>query len=396
MHDYPALIFGALLIFVFGLISRIAERWSLTGPMFFLVVGVLAGPLGLSLFEVAPNAELVKVLAEVTLIVILFVDATLIKHAVLLKSPSRLPARLLLIGLPLTIVFGAGFGALVFPALGFWSVLLLALILAPTDAALGQAVVKSEHVPERLRQTISVESGLNDGIALPPILVCFAALASEAHGHEGGWVRFTALQLTLGPLVGAAVGWAGGRLVEEAARRGWMQATFQRLSAVSLALIAFALAEIVGGNGFIAAFCGGLALGVQNPVVRERIQEFGEAEGVQLSLFVFLMLGMVMVPYASGFWGGAEVLYALASLTVIRMVPVAISMIGADIDRKSVAFLGWFGPRGVASVLYLLMAIAAIGVEGYGQVYAVIVLTVTISVVAHGLSAEPLTRMFRR
>ena len=164
--------------------------------MVLMGVGVLASPLGLDLFELDPNAGPVKLVAEITLIMILFVDATLIKHDVLLKSPSHLPMRLLLIGLPLTMLFGTAVGVMVFPDIGLWAIVLMALILSPTDAALGQAVIKSKHVPDRIRQTISVESGLNDGIALPPIFVCFAAL-SVAPGHqEGSWLGFAALQLT--------------------------------------------------------------------------------------------------------------------------------------------------------------------------------------------------------
>jgi len=394
MHDHPALIFTALLIFLYGLFSHLSEKWAITGPMVFMGVGVLASPLGLDLFELDPNAGPVKLVAEITLIMILFVDATLIKHDVLLKSPSRLPMRLLLIGLPLTMLFGTAVGTMMFPGIGLWAIVLMALILSPTDAALGQAVVKSKYVPDRIRQTISVESGLNDGIALPPIFVCFAALSAEGGHQEGSWLGFAAMQLTLGPLVGAAVGWIGGRLVEYAAKRDWMEPTFQRLSAFSLAIIAFALAEFLHGNGFIAAFCAGLALGVRSPDVRERIQEFGEAEGVQLSLFVFLMLGMVMVPFAYGYWSAAEWFYAVMSLTVIRMIPVAIAMIGAKLDWQTIGFVGWFGPRGIASVLYLLMAVASIGIEGHERIFSVIVLTVMISVVAHGVSAVPLTKLY--
>jgi len=281
-----------------------------------------------------------------------------------------------------------------FPEAGLWAVTMMAFILSPTDAALGHAVIRSRHVPVRIRQTVSVESGLNDGIVLPPIFLCFAALSAEAGHQDGSWVSFMALQLTLGPAIGVAVGWIGGSVVEFAAKRGWMEATFQRLSAFSLSVIAFALAELLHGNGFIATYCAGLFLGVRSEDIRERIQEFGEAVGVQISLFIFLMLGLVMIPFAIGYWGAAEWLYALASLTVIRMVPVAISMIGARLDWQTIGFIGWFGPRGIASVLYLLMAVSSIGLAGFERVYAVIVLTVTISVVAHGISAVRLTRLY--
>ncbi len=198
------------------------------------------------------------------------------------------------------------------------------------------------------------------------------------------------------PIVGALVGWLGGRFVEVASHRGWMEPTFQRLSAAAIAILAFSLAEMVHGNGFIAAFCAGLALGTRTPEVRHRIQEFGEAEGTQLSLFVFLVFGLVMVPAALEYWRLTEVIYALASLTVIRMIPVAMCLAGAKLDWRSIAFIGWFGPRGIASVLYLLMVVGAIGVAGNERVLSVIVLTVMISVVAHGVSAVPLSKLYGR
>ena len=293
-------------------------------------------------------------------------------------------------------LFGTGLGVLMFDSVGIWAIVLMALILSPTDAALGQAVVKSEDVPSRIRQSISVESGLNDGIALPPILLCMALLGAEAGEHEGAWLGFMIKQVTLGPVVGLAVGWVGGRLIQNMSDRGWMEETFQRLSALPLAILAFAFAESVEGNGFIAAFVAGLGLtmGATSAHVRHQIQEFGETEGTQLILVVFLIFGLAMVPVASQYWGLPELIYALASLTVIRMVPVAISLIGAKLDWSTVAFIGWFGPRGIASVLYLLMAIAAIGFVGYEQIMSVIVLTVAISVYAHGISAVPLSRRY--
>ncbi len=278
------------------------------------------------------------------------------------------------------------------------AIALMALILSPTDAALGQAVVKSESVPTRIRQSISVESGLNDGIALPPILFCLAVLGAQGEGEAKSWIGFLIMQVTLGPIVGAAVGYLGGRLVERMSSIGWMDETFQRMAVLPLAILAYALAEIVGGNGFIAAFCAGvgLRLGATSAEIRHSMQEFGEAEGTQLIMVVFLIFGLAMVPSAIGHWGWAELVYALASLTALRMVPVAISLIGAKLDWRSVAFIGWFGPRGIASVLYVLMAIEMIGLAGYEQVISVIVLTVAISVYAHGVSAAPLSERYGR
>jgi len=396
MHDHQLLIFFALLIFTFGLFSRIAERKSVTGPMFFMTVGILVSPLAFNLIHVNIDMDPVKLIAELALMLVLFIDATMIDRNVIRGASSKIPGRLLLIGLPLTMLLGTGLGVLMFDSIDLWAIVLMALILSPTDAALGQAVVKSEDVPTRIRQSISVESGLNDGIALPPIFVCMALLGAQAGEHEGAWLSFVIKQITLGPIVGLAVGWIGGRLIQSMSERGWMDQTFQRLSAVPLAILAFAFAESVEGNGFIAAFAAGtgLTLSGTSAHLKHQIQEFGETEVTQLILVVFLIFGLAVVPVAVEYWGTRELIYGLASLTVLRMVPVAISLLGAKLDWQTIAFIGWFGPRGIASVLYLLMAIAAIGVAGHEQIMSVIVLTVAISVYAHGISATPLSRLY--
>jgi len=397
MHDYPVIIFAALLAYGFGLFSKLAERSPITGPMVFVAVGILVGPLGLGWLEVSVNAELVRVMAEITLVLILFIDASLINLPELIRA-RRLPLRLLLIGLPLTMGLGILLAWPLFPHLSIWMLALIALILSPTDAALGQAVVKSEAVPERIRQSINVESGLNDGIALPPILLCVAVLAGDPSRQLGSgfWGDFMRSQLVYGPLVGAAVGWLGGRLVDGAARRGWMNDTFQRLASAALAMLAYAAAEEIHGNGFIAAYFAGLLLGVRSHAVRERLQEFGEAEGQQLALFIFLLLGLVMIPPAVPLWDLWSWFYAVLSLTVIRMVPVALSLRGAGLDRASVAFIGWFGPRGIASILYLLIVYSRLGSQKLEMVFSVVVLTVALSIFAHGISAVPLAEMYGR
>ena len=398
MHHHQLLIFFALLIFSFGLFSRFAERNSVTGPMVFMTVGILASPLVFNLFSATPELAPVTLVAELALMLVLFIDASLIDLKVLRDAPSKIPNRLLLIGLPLTMLFGTGLGVLMFGSISIWAILLMALILSPTDAALGQAVVKSEAVPSRIRQSISVESGLNDGIALPPILFCLAILGAHSEVHGGDWLNFLIKQVTLGPVVGLAVGYVGGKLIEQMSSRGWMEETFQRLSVLPLAILAYAFAESVGGNGFISAFAAGIGLriGATSVQIRHRMQEFGETEGTQLILVVFLIFGLALVPALVPYWGWRELFYALASLTVLRMVPVAISMIGGKLDWKTVAFIGWFGPRGIASVLYLLMALSAIGFAGHERIMSVIVLTVAISVYAHGISAVPLSKRYGR
>ena len=365
--------------------------------MIFVSVGLLLGPLGLDLFHAKLDSGLVQTVATVTLVIILFTDASTIDLRDLLKE-YKIPLRLLFIGLPLTMILGLLVAVPLFVGTSLWLLAIMAFILSPTDAALGQAVVNSEKVPLDIRESISVESGLNDGIALPPILACMAVVAAtEANDVDATyWVFYAIKQLTLGPVAGTLVGWLGGRLVEKASERGWMNPTFQRLVSLSLSVVSYALAEMIHGNGFIAAFFGGLMLGTRTPAVRERIQNFGEAEGQYLMLFVFLIFGMVMVPALSAHFDGRAIVYSILSLTVIRMVPVAISLLGSHIQLGSVFFIGWFGPRGIASVLYSLILVGQLGSKGNERILSVIVLAVFISVFAHGLSAVPLSAFYKK
>lgn len=395
MHEHHGLIVTAFLILIFGLVSKLSEKSSITAPMVFVAVGLFIS--ALDIFEVSIEMSLVKTLAELTLVIILFTDASMIQFNKLTDALKGIPTRLLALGLPLTMFLGAAVGYLLFPSWNLWAILIVALVLSPTDAALGQAVIKSETVPKKLRDSISIESGLNDGIALPPILLCIAALsAPDGMLPEGGhWLSYLALQLTLGPLIGGIIGWAGGRLIEHSVNKGWMDPVFQQLSSISLAIIAFTCAEIFHGNGFIAAFFAGLLLGVKTLEVRHRIQEFGEAEGQLLSLSIFLLLGLVAIPVFYEFWSINALLYALLSLTVIRMLPVFISLFSVNISTYSKLFVGWFGPRGIASILYLLIIIGEIGFIGYEEPLSVIVLTVLLSTFLHGISALYLSSKFK-
>jgi len=397
MHEYPVITLLVLVTFLFGLFSKTAERSIITAPMAFVGLGLIASPLGFDLFTFSTDDQFIRIIAEITLVSILFVEASTLDLQKLIKD-SQIPARLLLIGLPLTMLAGTLIAAPLFPELGWWSLALMAFILSPTDAALGQAVVSSPLVPERLRRAINVESGINDGLVLPPILICIAALA-----HPGGdsrdisyWIEFTTGQLVIGPIAGAFVGWFGGWAVDYCSRRRWMNTTFQRLSAISLAILAWALAEQFHGNGYIAAFFGGLMLDTKTHSVRERIQEYGETEGQQLSLFVFLIFGLAMVPAAHGYWTWQSWCYALLSLTVIRIIPVMLSLKGTSINMPERMFIGWFGPRGIASILYLEMVVIDLGDSALGQALSVVVLTVLLSVFLHGASAAPAAKLFSR
>jgi NhaP-type Na+/H+ or K+/H+ antiporter len=384
----------ALFVLGFGLVSKRIQTTVVTAPMVFVLFGVVVGPSGLGLLDIALDSPGVRLLAEMTLVLVLFTDAARINLA-RLRREHNIPLRLLGIGLPLTVLAGVVAGAALLGELSLWEVLVLAIVLAPTDAALGQAVVSSPRVPVRIRQALNVESGLNDGLALPLLLFAISCATMAEHANEGGfWLRFAFLQVVLGPLVGAAVGYFGGRLVSWGRRAGWMSDAFGDLAALGFALLAYAGAEVVGGNGFIAAFTAGLTLGNTARSLCSSVYEFAEAEGQLLTLLSFVVFGAVLVGPALDGLGPATLLYALASLTLVRMVPVWLSLTGLGLEPPTRAFIGWFGPRGIASILYGLLLLEGSGLEQGGTVFSVTMLTVLLSVVLHGITAWPGVRWY--
>ncbi|MDX5338742.1 MAG: cation:proton antiporter [Cyclobacteriaceae bacterium] len=397
MHEHHMLIFMALLIFVYGLFSKKTENSMITPPMIFVIIGVIVSFFDLELMKEGPKGPAVKVVMEFTLLLILFIDGSMVDLKSL-KKESNLPLRLLGIGLPLTMILGSVIAIGLFPEIRPLGLILMAFILSPTDAALGQAVVTGDQVPKRIRQTINVESGLNDGIGLPPILVCIALLSGSAgEGFDGQyWLGFVAKQLILGPIIGAAIGFLAGKLLEIAYKRGSISHIYQMLVALAIPVLAFIGAESFHGNGFIAAFCSGMFLGTPLTILRERIHEFGEAAAQAMIMLIFLLFGILLVPLSLPYWDWRTWLYALSSLTLIRMLPVWISLFRSGLDKKTKLFVGWFGPRGIASVLYMLMAIIELGPEGYQQIISIITLTVLLSIFLHGISAVPLSSIFRR
>jgi len=386
----------AIVVFVFGLVSRRLEGTILTAPLVFVAAGALLGPAGLGLVEFDLDDHTVLLLGEIALAIVLFTDAAGINLSALRRNKA-LPLRLLGIGMPLTIALGAIVAMLVLTDLTFWEAAIVGTVLAPTDAALGQAVVSNPRVPVRVRQALDVEAGLNDGLSVP-FLALFLTLAVSAEELQPAsfWIRFTLEQVGLGTLVGISVGLVGGWLVNLASRKEWMTGSFQRLALLALAIIAWALADQIGGNGFIAAFVGGLVVGPTVERVGEQLIRFTEAEGQLLNLSVFFVFGVLVIGLLEHLsWEVA--LYALLSLTLIRMLPVAASLIGTRLRGVSMLFIGWFGPRGLASiVLGLIVVSEAPLLPGRGEIELVVALTVLLSVLLHGVTAAPLSAVYSR
>ena len=379
------------LVFVWGAVSARLERLDMTAPIVFGVAGWLLTHGPLHVLGIAPSKEVVRVLAEVTLALVLFTDASRVGLGQL-RADAGPCLRLLSVGLPLTIGLG-WLAAFILPGVhSIWLALLIGAALGPTDAALGAAVMVNPAVPARIRRLLNVESGLNDGIATPIVLIALAgAGAAEQVGETG--VGAAVRALALGVLIGAAVGGGGGWLVKVARRRHWLAEGFAGPAVLGLALCCYATSVALGGNGFIASFTGGLAFAATAGAA-VRLVPFVEETGSLLSLLVWLMFGVVAVDLALTNVTWQTVLYAVLSLTVIRMLPVAIALAGSGLGRPATAFIGWFGPRGLASVVFGLLALEDLAPTTARPAVTVIAFTVLLSVLAHGLSADPLASRY--
>ncbi len=392
--DSPGFAVVVAAIVLFALLSRRLQSTIITPPMIFTAFGFVTGSAVLGWAELDFSDGLIHGLAEVTLIFVLFSDASRIDLRQL-RRDHNLPIRMLLVGMPLTIVAGTLVALLLPLGLGLWEAALLAAVLAPTDAALGQPVVSSPLVPTRIRQALNVESGLNDGIALPMVLF-FAALVGASHAGPSGqdWILFGAAQILLGPVAGIVIGGVGAFLLDRAAAKGWIGESYEGAAILGVALLAFSAAGIIGGNGFIAAFVAGLVFG---NVVRGRcafVFEFVEAEGTLLVLLVFLIFGAAILPQAIGEVGWEVLVYAGLSLTVVRALPVAISLLGSGVRAPTVAFLAWFGPRGLASILFALFVLEEVGTPVADRILIVTIVTAALSILAHGVTAAPAARRY--
>ena len=357
--------------------------------MVYTALGLLIGSQALGIVKMGLDNEIIRLIAELTLVLVLASDATRINLKLLIRDHS-LPIRLLSIGLPLTMIAGTLVALIMFGELGFWGAAVLALILSPTDASLGQSVVSNPKVPLRIRQALNIESGLNDGIAMPFLLLAISmavAVGEKQPVHH--FLLSASSQILFGVIVGVVIGWLGTQFINWGRRSGWMSSQFQKISAIALALLTYAVAEVVGGNGFIAAFCLGLTFSYFSEKDYKAMYEYSEVEGQTLIMLTFLLFGAVMLPLALDNFNSMAVLYALISLTLVRMIPVAISLIGSRVKPTTAAFIGWFGPRGTASIIYIYFVLDAEGMTGADLIYDVVMITVLLSIILHGVTAAP-------
>jgi NhaP-type Na+/H+ or K+/H+ antiporter len=346
------------------------------------------GPLVLADLTVGPASSTVRRLAEATLAVVLFSDSSRIDLRALRREASQ-PVRLLGIGLPLTIALGALLALALFRSFSLSEALILGVILAPTDAGLGSAVVTDRRLPQRVRQSLNVESGLNDGICVPILLIVLASASgaggavhpAQVIGEEIGYGLAGGI---IAASVAAGIVNTAGRLIDDA---------WRPIVPVAAAVLAYGIAEALGGSGFIAAFTAGALFGLianENPSATMR---FTEETGALLNSVTFLVFGAILLGPALEHVSWQIALYAVLSLTIVRMLPVALSLWGTRALPPTVAFIGWFGPRGLASIVF------AVIVEDTYQAHAATLLTacyltVGLSVFLHGLSASPLVTRY--
>jgi len=389
-----AIVAGSLL--AYAAVSRRLSGTMITSAMVFVGIGLLVGPEALDGLAAAPTGHGVRVLAEATLTFVLFADASRIDLRAL-RNEYSVPARLLGIGLPLTIAAGAAAAAALFSDLTWIEAAVLGIMLAPTDAALGQAVVTLPELPSRIRQGLNVESGLNDGICVPLLLIALAAAETQADATtQSHAVTVVGEEIGYGILGGVVAGAIGALVVVVAGRRKLISPSWLQITPVAAAGLAYGIANPLGGSGFIAAFVGGMVYG--------GLRRRGEGEdtflldqlGGLLDAVTFLLFGAILLGPSLGHVTWQVAVYAVLSLTVVRMIPVAIAMLGTGARPPTLAFLGWFGPRGLASIVFAVIVVEEAHLQHTATILVVTYVTVGLSVLLHGVSAAPLAARYAR
>ena len=393
--DAWALAATALVLIGYAAISGRLGSTPVTQAMVFVAVGLLAGNQALELIEADAAGQFVRHLAEATLALVLFTDAVRVKLG-RLRRESLVPARLLGIGLPLTIVAGTVAGLALLPGLDLWTAAALATMLAPTDAALGLPVVSNRRLPSRIRQGLNVESGLNDGVCVPLLIIFLTIAEAEEGAVHVEPLRVILEEIGFGALAGLAAGALGAWVLRGFAARGWMEGTWKQINAVVTPVMAYMVAVALGGSGFIAAFVAGIVFRAVAGGQAEATTHLAEESGELLNAVTFLLFGAVLLGPALGDLDWRLIAYAVLSLTVVRLLPVALAMVGTGMRRVTVGFLGWFGPRGLASIVFALIVIEESQLPHENLIVLATYVTVGLSVFAHGLTAAPLADRYAR
>lgn len=380
-----------LLLAAGALLSGLAHRSILSLSFFFLAAGMMLGPGLFGVIDLETTADLVKRVTELTLIVILFVDGLEVERS-FVRRGWHVPTRTLLIAMPLTAVFIALVGG---PLLGLsWGeAFLLGALLSPTDPVLTSSVCTNPKIPARIRNSLNLESGFNDGLALPAVIL-FAHYLLRDSGDLSWW-QFLARDVG----VGAAVGFAGALvavwLVKSLRGRMVMATHYLTLYAFAVSLSLYAAARFAGGNGFIAVYLAGIVMAAMGGDQAPAFPRFSRDLGEVLKLATFVIFGSLL---AFSWWvdeGWRGLLFVLFVIFAARTLALLLSLIGTRLDWQERAFMAWFGPKGVACVAYSLLVLG-LEVPGGVRVFHLTALVVVASIILHGASDTPLANRFAR
>ena len=390
-----ALVVIMAILLAWALVAGRLARWSITAPLAMVVAGVALTAGSDPVFTIDLETSSFEHTVEVVLAILLFVDATETPGGIFGREP-KLTARLLGVALPLTLLAALGVGFLLLPGTGFWMLAVLATVVVPTDFAPAAALIRDRRVPARLRDLLNVESGLNDGLIAPIFLFCLAAAKAQDSSHIAVTALADAVPAVLVAIaVGTVVGFVGGKLLSRSWRRHWTQPTALRLGVAALPLLTYGLAIVLHGNGFVAAFVAGAFFALATRELPEDALNLTEDVGMLLSLVVWFIFGRAINQVAGGIsWRVAW--YAVLVVTVMRIVPVMLSLLGTSISRRDALFLGWLGPRGLATIVFGLLAFVELTGADADLVADVMVATVVLSIVLHGLSYGPLAALYGR
>ncbi|GAB7004884.1 cation:proton antiporter [Nocardioides sp. AN3] len=390
-----ALAVVAVILLAYAVWVRPLSAVNVSAAMFFTTAGLVAGPV-LGVLDLHVHGEAVKLLAEATLVLVLFYDASRISPGALRRG-ATVPLRLLGLGLPMTIVAGAVAGLLVLPGLTLVEALILAIMLACTDAALGQAVVTDERLPARVRQGLNIESGLNDGLCVPLFLIAIGFAEADEGAMSGRHaLRIVGEQLGFGLLAGVVAGVLGVLALRTASRPERRDAGWLRVLPAATAGAAAGGAAALGGSIFIAAFTAGLVFAWQHRDRDAEVTQLVEEASELLNGVTFIVFGTVILDQALSHLSWRLLAYAVLSLTLVRILPVALAMLGTQSRPPTLGLLGWFGPRGLASIVFGVILLDDTQLDGERTMLLAVALTVGLSVYAHGLTARPMTERYAR
>ena len=388
MHHSTPLVL-TVLVLAYAVVSEQVNRRFIAPALIFMLAGMALGPFGFGVLDAGPATEGYTVLAQLALTVILFNQAAKLRlNRIRERSPVSL--RLLVIGIPLTVLLSTLTAAVVLPVLPWWEAVALAAIVAPTEVALIEALLDDSRIPERVRQALSVESGFYDGFALAILLVAMGLASQRTDPNHTHWIQFIFSTEILSLLAGAAVGLVGGWVVTWSRRSQWMTDTWAQLATLALAFVCFQLGEWLQASGFVAAFTGGLAFSfISRRNDDELPTQVSDATGQLLELLVFAMFGAFAV--IDG-WRNADwriVLFSVLALFMVRIVAVLVALVRTSMPMSSRLFIGWFGPRGIGPLVLGLLVINRGEIERAGLIGTVGVVTVSLSLVLHSLSTAP-------